>query len=738
MIVLFFMLLNFSSVDERGITGVQDFGKLEVVGDVTDEVIIGKVSHPKKAKIFSSQKDSADWALIDSCSFRGRIQAGRKYCAKIDGILHPILPDEISSIAIDAIEVVPEWLKVALWDNFSRMTTNCQNTYGNLILSTSFPYQDEVAFQIARIDPIILAHYMNYTQFFVENVELIYRADSLLEYVELIEYPDYTTARYKVATNGQDTTDFEIPKEKYYWNIVHPIISDEAPIYVDRATGRERFPPIGRLWRDYLFNYPDTCTKTVWAWNNQPDTIYAGDVSPILREELIGEKILYNEKIDVIEDNGAIGRVSKWINDVMVFNSGFGYERPIQPVRIYHIHIGRCGEQSDITTAAARSALIPTHSTLTMCNDHIWSEFWYKKWCGWEPVCKFVNSTHHYEGWGWKIILPFNFRGDSWIWDATPEYTPYCTLSVFVGDASGIPVDGARVTVYAEVESNPYTAGWHFTNSDGMAQFLLGDENKYYLRVDAGSIGKYPPLSNQVTMVIDNSVAGQHYSWSHNLSGNMPTLPLTQDTMFDSTQLYKVEIDFGVTNEIIHGQTYYTNELLVKQRFGKWINDVKNIDFFICDSANFALYESDSSFKAFEIGTDVDSGNVSFVFPTSKWYVVLSNKDQVVNSEVIDVKIKFFKNQTGVEEFQKKEFKFAVLPTPFNSFASIDFTMPQKAKVDLGVYDLAGRCVKQIFKEKIMSGYHQIELNGMEFKRGVYFIRFTTPNKTVTEKIIRL
>ena len=748
MLSLFSVLFIFLAPDERGITGTPKLMEMEIGGDVSQKVITGKPIIPKRHTI-SSPKDAAEWALIDSCLFYGRIPANGKYFAKIDGILYPTLPDTIATTAAQAVEAAPEWLRLALWDNFSRMNTNCQNTYGSLILSTPYPYQDEVAFEIAHIDQRILQHHIGNPTLFVENAILIYHCDTLLEYVELVEYPDYTTARYKIANHGQDTTEVEIPKERYYWDVVHPVISDEAPLYINPATGNEASPPTGVFWRDYLFNYPDTCPKTVWNVLGYPDTIYAGYVSPILREQLLGEKILWNSITDTLDDNGAIGVVSRWIEDVMVFGHppDFGYTRSIQPVRIYRTHVGRCGEHADITGATARAALIPTNSAGTISNDHTWNEWWDTGWRGWEPYSKIINSTHNYEAWGWDLANVFDYRGDGYTWDVVERYTPYCTLTVKVNDPSGDPIDGACVMVGLVYNNKCYASDWNYTDGDGITNFQLGDSvyNTVYGSNASGwpycyfilsGIGNTP---NAYLFLNQPVIPGEHHLITDNhITGNMPEIPVSLASSSGTDSLYKVEVDFGVPEDIVYGEMLYYNDLNFGQKFA-YRTESGNIEFFICDSLNFALYESGSSFEAFEVGADVNSGSVSFILPNpGKWYVVLSNEDQVTNSAVVDVGIKLYKNQEGVAETQKEKFKFEVSPSPFSSSASIDFNMPQKAKVNLGVYDLAGRCVKEVIKGKTLSGHHQIGLDGKELGKGVYFIRFTTPDKTATRKIIRL
>ncbi|MCK4328583.1 T9SS type A sorting domain-containing protein [candidate division WOR-3 bacterium] len=734
--VMFLLLLGIISLPEdKGITVSTE--QFKVSGDNTNEVLIGEQASYDVKKIIT-ERDKIEWVILDSIEFRGIIPAGEKCLIEVNSFLDITPPIEIYDAAWEAIEAVPDWLKLPLTDKFSRMEDNLQRDYSWLIVSSDEIYRDEIAFCVAYIDPVILSHYVTNLDFFIENVQRIYEYDTLLDYVELVEYPDYTTARYKISDHGSDTTDVEIPYERYYWDIVHPIISDEAPLYINPGTGSEAEPPLGRFWREYIFEYPDTAERTVWNWSDPPtDTIYAGFVSPILRDELNGVGVLWDGRTDII-DGSAIGVITQWIQDIMVFNSGFGFARPIQPVRIYHIHVGRCGEHADITAAAGRACLIPTNSPLSMCNDHTWNEWYDTQWRGWEPVNGFINSTYHYEGWGWNIVLPFNFSGDGYIWDVTERYSDICTLTVGVNDLYGNPVDGAMVTLASTPNSGSglYYAGWHYTGSDGTCQFIIGDNKPYYARIDA-SIGYYPD-SGYVTEVITNSVTGQHYFWSYNLSGSMPYLTINPDTLPDEPDsIYKVELEFLVDNEIKRGKTRFENELDIQQEFARLI-EPGNIDFFICDSSNYSIYfQGQSPFNAFCIGEDVISGNISFILPEEgKWYAVLSNEDELKVGEIVSLQSRLYINESYGVEVERYPLTFSLSPNPTRSSVDINLTLPKSENISINIYDLSGRYVIKIIKGQLSKGYHNIKFDGRDLPGGIYFVRLTAGRDDITKKVV--
>jgi hypothetical protein len=127
--------------------------------------------------------------------------------------------------------------------------------YADLILDSQSKYKDEIAFAIAHTPTENLkALSTNQSQIFVDNAELIYEIDQHLDYVQVIEKGDYTTTRYKFGEPGS-TIDRELPRDIYYWYIVHPKITGENVHYVHPNDSDPDHPTDpadgGRFWREY-------------------------------------------------------------------------------------------------------------------------------------------------------------------------------------------------------------------------------------------------------------------------------------------------------------------------------------------------------------------------------------------------------------------------------------------------------------------------------------------------------
>ena len=79
-------------------------------------------------------------------------------------------------------------------------------------------------------------------------------------------------------------------------------------------------------------------------------------------------------------------------------------------------------------------------------------------------------------------------------------------------------------------------------------------------------------------------------------------------------------------------------------------------------------------------------------------------------------------------------------PNPFNPMTTISFDIPPNTTdyVDIKVYDLAGRIIEQLIKEKFDTGFHTIQWDASSHSTGIYFLELVSKNKRLVQKLILL
>jgi len=92
----------------------------------------------------------------------------------------------------------------------------------------------------------------------------------------------------------------------------------------------------------------------------------------------------------------------------------------------------------------------------------------------------------------------------------------------------------------------------------------------------------------------------------------------------------------------------------------------------------------------------------------------------------------FIFSYTGPKEF-KLEQNF---PNPFNPTTTIQYQLPQDAKVTLKVYDILGSEVATLVNEEQEAGYKEVQFNGSSLSSGVYIYRLTAGNYNSTKKMM--
>ena len=64
-------------------------------------------------------------------------------------------------------------------------------------------------------------------------------------------------------------------------------------------------------------------------------------------------------------------------------------------------------------------------------------------------------------------------------------------------------------------------------------------------------------------------------------------------------------------------------------------------------------------------------------------------------------------------------------PNPFNATTTIQYALPQSARVLLSVYDINGRLVEKLVDERKTPGYYSVQWNATRYGSGIYFYRIT-------------
>ena len=92
----------------------------------------------------------------------------------------------------------------------------------------------------------------------------------------------------------------------------------------------------------------------------------------------------------------------------------------------------------------------------------------------------------------------------------------------------------------------------------------------------------------------------------------------------------------------------------------------------------------------------------------------------------------FIFSYTGPKEF-KLEQNF---PNPFNPTTTIQYQLPQDARVTLKVYDILGSEVATLVNEEQQAGYKEVKFNGSNIASGMYVYRLTAGNYISTKKMM--
>jgi hypothetical protein len=351
---------------------------------------------------------------------------------------------------------------------------------------------DEIAFVIAQTSPEILRTMsrMGQADIVTRNAKTIYEYAPMLPYLKLVEKPDYTTISYKVA--GKEV---ELPRDDYYWYVVHPRILFELPIGIDCSwwdkSAQERGMGIEDWWKHEENLYLAKEKAVFWREEYKTDKTYGESII-----EAAKKSNTYEEAMKNVFWLKGIGKDRLFV---------FGYlTNDLFPWQIYKKHYGSCGENSIVFASMARAALLPCYVAIDQGEDHQWNEVWYPD--GWrhvEPSSEQLSwddpggSSEGRDHKAKTVSAVVGWRGDDYMFPTTttvhnPEpgytknqkgYTDTADVSFKILDSQDKPIEGGLVIIRTGWNNSNNVSIWDYTNINGITRFDLGYEPYYVIDV---------------------------------------------------------------------------------------------------------------------------------------------------------------------------------------------------------------------------------------------------------------
>lgn len=515
----------------------------------------------------------------------------------------------LSNNSEKALKIVPQWLKSELADNLSRLELRLQDKYAQLILKCPDKrYLDEVAFSIAHISPEVLSDPSFEPSLIWENARQIYEADKILDFVQLVEKKDYTTARYFLEIDGEIRA-YELPRDYFYWFVVHPQFFTELP----RKIG-------GYFWREYYLNRCDVGYPKLRDYLKGVKVLWDGRTLSISNKQL-------EERTELLRY--ALPSIGLWVMKQLP-EGKHPLGRPLQPIEVLKGHGGSCTENQTVLACALRACLIPAGYARNFSENHQWVEFFLMD--KWHPIQTDMGGSalriahppgisYDRDYGGTKELSSVALvRPDGYIIERVGEHSKTTKVKIKVIDVNAYPMDGVLVRVFTPFY--PATSGvcnslctYSYTDINGECEFTLG-QNRDYLVV-VGSEG-FPIKSASDKEVYQN------------------TFSLPQRKRLVGGRIYPIAPDKSSPNISIicnpHSYIIYGLNLLpdfrrpeVRPKFSQRCKGGALV-VLICDENNFAKYRKGEKFSAYVFEARDKNTHISLrIEPKRDWFIIFHN-----------------------------------------------------------------------------------------------------------------
>ncbi len=500
-----------------------------------------EVMQPRREAVTMFAKpDIADGNVVATVNETELLFEGEDLILRIDPLGTKVeridTPAPLSADAQQALEECPLWLRDQLLLKLRLLTPRgLDDDFARLITSAAEHLKDEIAFTIANssLQTLTDSRFSSARDMLVRNAEFIYMVADSLNYVKLVEHGSYaqrdyyTTTTYRIYDSvTQDTIWSEIPRDYYYWYIVHPKLDQEGVYVTDNGSDNSGQRTYGYSWRDFLWNNPDPTHD----YQQVNITTSKGTVGTIQRfgDLMKQPTVLWDRRENYLPFNRAftpgqtaLDMLGNWASRALPVDVTL--PRAFQPNQVIMKHNGMCNEDAFLVAGACRTALIPLVYLGCHAEDHVFGSVWDNGWHHYEFFRGglAVNGNQFYGitnmlkrgSYGWTISMVEATRPDGYPFSLTANYADTCTVQLTVTDTLGNPMEGTMVQLYAPAGTGYRPCMHLYTNSSGVVEFGAGAGKRYLANLYHPKYGWSPPDSLRAYYLSQsNFTAGARYN----------------------------------------------------------------------------------------------------------------------------------------------------------------------------------------------------------------------------------
>jgi len=326
-----------------------------------------------------------------------------------------------------------------------------------------------------------------------------------------------------------------------------------------------------------------------------------------------------------------------------------------------------------------------------------------------------IGETPYAEGYGDRNDLHLSISTTNLIRNIKNAGLPVIVILI-----SGRPLIIESIIPYSDAIIAAWLPG---TQGRGITDVLFGDYNP------AGLLShSWPAEMEDIPINFGDSVYEPLFEYGYGIT-DLSDSPVGSAPVFYSAAVDSngVEIHAAFNKNMLKPVSGYS-DFVINQNSSNNIS-IENIKVHSNDSTALKLQFTETMEKGDEI-TIAYSGEL--VFSEDGGQLEPFGPEKVYNR---------LDEESGITNEEKTEFAYKVKqnhPNPFNAVTYIEFKIPKRENVSLGIYNVSGQEVETLVNEELNAGKYIYKWNATKYPSGIYFYRFKTPELESLGKMILL